>query len=444
MIKNGMQLLHFNRLSALLLVYVFYLGAVTLSPYDFSMAAVGDGAWALESRSSADIVLNIFGFIPLGVMLYFVSQPYSKKMIWKCGLVVGSAALLSFSIETGQMFLRSRDASLVDLLTNTIGGGLGFWMADYLVRGSWVVRLKRYRRKIAIFALIGYLGYLVLFLWWSFTPQKLESWDPSYPFLVGNELTMDRPWRGKIFVLALYDRVLTTEEIGLQFRAGPHFEAGSYLGGGPIVLYAFREARGTRVHDRSVVGSPLDLEIADPHKAAWLPMGGLELSGPNVLRSIESAEKIHHHFTTTNSFSLAAWVEPKDAMQAGPARIASFSRNPSLRNFTLGQVGSEIHLRVRNRLAGLNGSRVNLRTEGLRLRSKPTHLVAIYDRGIEQLYVDGVLFHSLARQDAPVTFLAATLHFDVGSYWQRGLLILLLLGPVAGCCLLLRGSQLIK
>ncbi len=107
-----MQLLHFNRLSALLLVYVFYLGAVTLSPYDFSMAVVGDGAWALESRSSADIVLNIFGFIPLGVMLYFVSQPYSKKMIWKCGLVVGSAALLSFSIETGQMFLRSRTGVL--------------------------------------------------------------------------------------------------------------------------------------------------------------------------------------------------------------------------------------------------------------------------------------------------------------------------------------------
>ena len=129
--------------------------------------------------------------------------------------------------------------------------------------------------------------------------------------------------------------------------------------GAPIALYYFREAGGSRVHDRSAVGPPLDLEIADPEKATWLPRGGLELSGPNVLKSIEGAEKIHHQITATNTFTVAAWVEPKDVLQAGPARIVSFSRNPSLRNFTLGQEKSEIHLRVRNRVAGLNGANSN-------------------------------------------------------------------------------------
>ena len=94
---------------------------------------------------------------------------------------------------------------------------------------------------------------------------------------------MDRPWLGKIFVVALYDRVLTIDEIESQFRGGPHFDPEVYLKGAPIALYSFREAGGSRVHDRSTVGPPLDLEIADPEKATWLPMGGLELSGTNVL-----------------------------------------------------------------------------------------------------------------------------------------------------------------
>lgn len=430
-----------NRAIGSLLVYLFYLGALTLSPFDFSSASIAERTWVFGNILLADFLINIFGFVPFGAILYTLTRAGSGNVVLKFGITVGLAAILSFSIETGQLFLLPRIPSLTDILTNTFGGGLGFWAVHYLRQAPWIVRLKSSRRKLVFAGLAFYLGSFIILSLWAATPRKLETWDPSYPFLIGNEYTMDRPWLGKIFVVALYDRVLTIDEIESQFRGGPHFDPEVYLKGAPIALYSFREAGGSRVHDRSAVGPPLDLEIADPEKATWLPMGGLELSGPNVLQSIEGAEKIHHQFTATNTFSVAAWVEPKDALQAGPARIVSFSRNPSLRNFTLGQEKSEIHLRVRNRVAGLNGTRVNLRTVGLRLSPKPTHLVAIYERGTEHLYVDGVLFQKFARQDV-LSLVAQTLDFNAASRWQRALLIILLLGPVAVFGVLLKGSQL--
>ena len=263
--------------------------------------------------------------------------------------------------------------------------------------------------------------------------QKLEGWDPGYPLLIGNEATLDRPWLGKIFFVALYDRVLTADEIQVAFRGGPSFSAEVDLRGAPIVLYPFQERGGTRVHDRSLIGVPLDLEIAGPQQATWLPEGGLELTGPTVLRSSTKPEKIYHRFTATHSFSVVAWIEPKDGLQVGPARMLSFSLNPTLRNFTLDQEGSEVHFRVRTRLAGPNGTRLELRTKGLGLSPKPTHVAVTYDRGTEQLYINGVLFESLPAQNG-LTIIARVLKLNPASRWQMGLLVMLLLGPVGGGC----------
>jgi hypothetical protein len=102
-----------------------------------------------------------------------------------------------------------------------------------------------------------------------------------------------------------------------------------------------------------------------------------------------------------------------------------------LRNFTLGQQGSEIHFRVRTRLAGPNGTRGHLQTQGLGLGPQLTHLVAVYARGTQELYVNGVLFPEGVTGDG-LTVIAQTLEFDATSHWQRGLVVLLLLGPVGG------------
>jgi len=73
-----------------------------------------------------DIILNILGFIPLGFFLAIgVSQTkfHSKKHIYVETILAGF--LISLIIETLQIFLPSRDSSMLDLILNTGGTFIG-------------------------------------------------------------------------------------------------------------------------------------------------------------------------------------------------------------------------------------------------------------------------------------------------------------------------------
>ncbi len=418
-----------NLATASLLIYLLFLGFFTLVPFDFSMAPSAEKTRFPVKTLIFDALLNTFGFVPFGVVLFFVIKPLPIKMLSKWGLTICMAGILSFLIEAGQMFLPTRFPSPYDILANMFGGGLGFWLAHRYDQEQLFRDLQRYGPRLALLIVTTYLVALTSFFLWAATIHKLEGWDPTYHLLIGNEATLDRPWLGKIFILALYDRVLRPDEIESAFQAGPHFDPTVHLEGMPVILYPFREGKGRDVHDHSPISPPIDLTIEGP-PPVWIPEGGLELTRPMILRSSETPQKVYQRFTTTDTFSVVAWIEPKDVVQTGPARIVSFSWDPYLRNFTLGQEGSEIHFRVRNWIAGPNGVRVDLRTKNLGLSPVPTHIVAIYDRGIEQLYINGVHFHSL-KISGGLALIATALGMDTPSYWQRGpFLVVLLLGPL--------------
>lgn len=429
-----------HRTTLPLLAYLFYLAALTLAPFDFSRAVLSKRIWALGERVFADFVLNALVFVPLGVLLCVRARSDYRGVMARFVIASGASALLSLLIEVGQMFLETRYPSPADLAANTLGGGAGFWLASQFQRAAWITRLQQYRRALAYAGLALYLGAFGALIPWTAGSRTLDDWDPTYPLLLGNEATEDKPWLGKIFLVALYDRILHPDEIESQFRAGARAEPEAYLRGAPIALYPFREGMGTRVHDRSGSGPPLDLEIADVRKAGWLFGGGVDLLRPTSLRTLGRPDKVHERFTATASFSVVLWIEPKDALQSGPARVISFSRASHSRNFTIGQQGSEIHFRVRNRVAGLSGDRLNVRTSRLKLGPRPTHIVAAYDRGTELLYVNGKLVQRIKTHDA-LTFIVRLLGFNTASPGQRVVVVMLLLGPVGGCWLLIRGDR---
>src|SRR5882672_10560265 len=69
-----------------------------------------------------DAILNILLFIPLGLGLALSGIHWSQALLIVCAL--------SLTVETTQFFfVTGRDASLGDVLTNTIGGALGFAVA---------------------------------------------------------------------------------------------------------------------------------------------------------------------------------------------------------------------------------------------------------------------------------------------------------------------------
>ncbi|TCK18193.1 VanZ like protein [Thiogranum longum] len=71
----------------------------------------------------ADNMLNLFGFIPFGIILAMTL--HKPRSVWALGAICGA---MSLSIEAGQLFLAPRTPSMEDLLLNTLGGALGAWL----------------------------------------------------------------------------------------------------------------------------------------------------------------------------------------------------------------------------------------------------------------------------------------------------------------------------
>jgi VanZ family protein len=95
---------------------------------------------------------------------------------------------------------------------------------------------------------------------------RFTNWDPSYPLLLGNEATGNRPWNGKIFYVAIYDRALSEREIHKNYLAGLAWdELPSKLdpltSDGLVVRYLFEERKGDKVGDDSNTDTSLDLYI---------------------------------------------------------------------------------------------------------------------------------------------------------------------------------------
>ena len=88
-----------------------------------------------------DSVLNILLFLPLGIGLALSGTPWNRAVLTAC--------VLSLTVETAQfLFVPGRDATLGDVLTNTVGGALGFVVARNA--GVW---LRPAPRTAAILAL---------------------------------------------------------------------------------------------------------------------------------------------------------------------------------------------------------------------------------------------------------------------------------------------------
>src|SRR5665213_991184 len=71
-----------------------------------------------------DIVVNVLGYLPLGVLGVFALYPRIRGL-FAVLLVTGGAAILSALLEAIQTYLPTRVASNVDLATNFAGAVIG-------------------------------------------------------------------------------------------------------------------------------------------------------------------------------------------------------------------------------------------------------------------------------------------------------------------------------
>src|SRR3954469_19639810 len=93
------------------------------------------------SFGGVDAVLNVLLFVPLGIGLALSGLPAKRALLAMCAL--------SALIETAQLLvIPGRDSTIGDLLTNALGGALGFAMARY--PEDWLRPTPRIARNLLV------------------------------------------------------------------------------------------------------------------------------------------------------------------------------------------------------------------------------------------------------------------------------------------------------
>jgi VanZ family protein len=372
--------------------------AYSLSPFEAGAPLEGalHGA-ALAERPTADyllsLVLHLLAFVSVGALDRSSSgrvpgAPRSNRLTTPA-LIRG--LLLCAAIEGAQFFAPDRHAELLDLAANASGLLFGHvvgrrLLTSHIADGRRWPRWTHLRRAALAAWVVTWSTAMLLPAWLV----KLDTWDRSYPVVIGDELTGGRPWAGEVRSVAFYDRALTSAEAVRLDGLPPRTMAGAdaRAGSGLLAGFDFTEANRRHVTPAGRLNDS-SLELALPPDARWLsaPPAALRLDGGTIVRSAGAANSLTARLASTGAFSVEAWVRPASGAQTGPARIVTISRSPYRRNVTLGQEGTSLQFRVRNRLNGVNGDGHALACDVFTERW--IHVLAIYDRGVSRLVVDG-------------------------------------------------------
>lgn len=161
-----------------------------------------------------------------------------------------------------------------------------------------------------------------------------------------------------------------------------------------VALYEFKEGSGTRVYDTS--GNPQKVNLDLDGDYEWMSSWGIQFNHGKAV-SINARplwDAIASPDTGTGQYTVEVWATPANIVQDGPARIVTYSRSTSARNFTLGQNGYDYVFRNRAVIGdGMPNGTPALETyDGDQdAQAVLQHVVLTYDqyRG-RRIYVNGV------------------------------------------------------
>ncbi len=371
---------------------LFLILGITLFPYDFSFKETAIGLehyfliLKLGKLDKINFLQNILLFMPLGFGITYFMQK-KKQGIVGCVWTLLISFGLSYAVEFLQKFLPVRNSSLIDVLSNSIGGLLGF-----LYFSLWGCRVLHY---VAAFVkksneflsllsiknlLLCFLGYITLTFLISISLQRdtrLSNWDMTYPFILGNELTGDRPWKGRIYELYIVNRAISEEEVEQAFSEKGSFNS---IGDSILVSYQFKDNEN---HLDKMGSLPNLIWMGDSQVVQYDE--GILLGPNHWLKTETSAEDLTRRIIETSQFTLSVKVATSDTMQTGPARIVSLSKDPYNRNFTLAQEESDLVFRLRTPLTGVDGSNPELIVPYIFSNTDPHNLLITYDGSVLNL-----------------------------------------------------------
>jgi hypothetical protein len=192
----------------------------------------------------------------------------------------------------------------------------------------------------------------------------------SYPLVLGNEATGDRPWRGRIFEIYLFDKALPEKMLGSAIKPENDLLVSlswKIMTYGPLESARIKAKEGPGLFHEEISTAP----------SLWL-------------ESAKPPASLTQRLKKSSQFTLVTTIATEDVHQNGPARIISLSKDANNRNFTLAQEGSDLVLRLRTPVTGENGIRPELRVAGVFATTEAKQIRIVYDGASLVAYVNGV------------------------------------------------------
>jgi outer membrane protein assembly factor BamB len=193
----------------------------------------------------------------------------------------------------------------------------------------------------------------------------------------------------------------TTSQLEVGWDRG--FKNGQILDGAPVL-----------------VGSQLPLPIQfKPRESARFSKNGTMRFDGGAFVLPDFGPRLAASARRNNQLSIEVVLTSNRPKQTGPARIVSFSSDGYSRNFTIGQEGDELILRLRTTRTGTNGMKPETKLGPLPA-SKRTHLVVSYRPGQLDCWINGQKVVSTDRVQGDFSNWDPKHHLLIGDEWDGG------------------------
>jgi len=137
---------------------------------------------------------------------------------------------------------------------------------------------------------------------------------------------------------------------------------------------------------------PFDFVFFVKNDVRWIGnSNGLEFLKHGQAVSQSSTQEFFDRLVKGKGLTLELWLQTEDLNQSGPARIFSYSKNPMLRNFTVGQSRDKLVVRLRTTETTLNGTDPQLVIADTFNAIGLQYLVITYDYSEQSVYINGKL-----------------------------------------------------
>ena len=96
---------------------------------------------------------------------------------------------------------------------------------------------------------------------------NFSNWDPSYPLLLGNERTGDRPWLGSIERLVMYEGPMSAEQVSERYKTPmPALQRSD-----AVTAFEFSEVTARIIPDQGAIQPDISMEVPSVYKNEGKP-----------------------------------------------------------------------------------------------------------------------------------------------------------------------------